>query len=99
MSERKVAVEPADLARQWPLSAKEQVHQELKRALEGCRRKMVVLDDDPTGVHREESGLGGQRGGAALCPNQPGRLHAAGPLSLGNGDIAADPGERAGDLL
>ena len=50
MSERKVAVEPADLARQWPLPAKEQVHQELKRALEGCRRKMVVLDDDPTGV-------------------------------------------------
>ena len=50
VSEREIRVEPADLAGRWPLPEEGRVHQERKRALEGCRRKMVVLDDDPTGV-------------------------------------------------
>ena len=44
VSEREIRVEPADLAGRWPLPEEGRVHQERKRALEGCRRKMVVLD-------------------------------------------------------
>ena len=55
MSERKVAVEPADLARQWPLPAKEQVHQELKRALEAVSYTHLDV------YKRQERGFGAGR--------------------------------------
>ncbi len=41
---------PANLADRWPLPEAEAVERELKEALAGLNRAVVVLDDDPTGV-------------------------------------------------
>lgn len=47
---RKVSIMPASLADVYPLPDKTRVVRELAAAREGFDRKIVVLDDDPTGV-------------------------------------------------
>lgn len=47
---REVSIMPVELAEKLPLPDRSRVEEDVARALEGLDRKIVVLDDDPTGV-------------------------------------------------